>query len=158
MRHIYIIALLGLCSCTQMRYNIAKRHLDKIGLEICDTVTIHDTTVVTESRTDTLLRINEISHDTVIIREGQSEVKYFYNTHDSTIYIEGKCHDTLIIEEREGQAKVVCDKCKARGEELVLQYVIKQESSKKVDNLKTSSLISLTVALKSSLIVALFID
>ena len=106
-KYIALLLLLGLCSCTQMRYNIAKRHLDKIGLEVCDTVTIHDTTVVTESRTDTVLRISEITHDTVIIREGQSEVKYFYNTHDSTIYIEGKCHDTIIIEERDGQDKFI---------------------------------------------------
>ena len=95
------------CSCSTMRYNIAQRHLDKIGLEICDTITIHDTTVITESRIDTVLRINEITHDTVIIREGQSEVRYFYNTHDSTIFIEGKCHDTIIVKDRSAQVRTV---------------------------------------------------
>lgn len=100
----YILAIIILLpSCAQMRYNIAKRHLDKIGLEICDTVTIHDTTVITESHVDTVLKINTTHSDTVIIREGQSEVKYFYNNTDSTIYIEGKCHDTTIVNERTKQ-------------------------------------------------------
>lgn len=111
-KHIALLLMVGtlmsLPSCNYLSHkSIAKRHLDKIGLEICDTVTIHDTTVVTESRTDTVLSLKEVMHDTVIIREGQSEVKYFYNTHDSTIYIEGKCHDTTIVVEREGQTNVV---------------------------------------------------
>ena len=105
---ILLVVSIFLTSCSYFSHqSIAQRHLDKIGLEVCDTVTIHDTTVVTESRTDTVLRISEISHDTIIIREGQSEVKYFYNTHDSTIYIEGKCHDTIIVDEREVQTRVV---------------------------------------------------
>jgi hypothetical protein len=105
---VMIIAIIFInTSCAQMRYNIAKRHLDKIGLEVCDTITIHDTTTITESSVDTVLKVNTTHSDTVIIREGQSEVKYFYNTKDSTIFIQGKCHDTTVVIERVGQAKVV---------------------------------------------------
>lgn len=100
--------LMSLTSCNYLSHkSIAQRHLDKIGLEICDTVTIHDTTTINESRVDTVLSLKESHSDTVIIREGQSEVRYFYNYHDSTIYIEGKCHDTVLVKEREGQAKIV---------------------------------------------------
>jgi hypothetical protein len=104
---VMIIAIVFInTSCAQMRYDIAKRHLDKIGLEVCDTITIHDTTTITESSVDTVLKVNTTHSDTVIIREGQSEVKYFYNTKDSTIFIEGKCHDTTVVIERAVQMKV----------------------------------------------------
>jgi hypothetical protein len=105
---VMIIAIVFInTSCAQMRYKIAKRHLDKIGLEVCDTITIHDTTTITQSSVDTVLKVNTTHSDTVIIREGQSEVKYFYSTKDSTIFIEGKCHDTTVVIERVGQTKVV---------------------------------------------------
>jgi hypothetical protein len=39
---------------------------------------------------------NYLVKDTVIIREGGLTMKYFYNTHDSTVYLSGKC-DTIYI-------------------------------------------------------------
>lgn len=36
------------------------------------------------------------THDTVRINNDRLHIKYFYNNHDSTVYIQGKC-DSLIV-------------------------------------------------------------
>jgi hypothetical protein len=92
-----LLILLLLGSCT------AQKHLDLAlkkdpNLLKSDTVITHDTVVTKEVTTDTLLDATEI-HDTITIREEKLTMKYYYNTHDSTVYLEGKCdRDTLIIE------------------------------------------------------------
>jgi hypothetical protein len=37
-----------------------------------------------------------LQKDTVIIKEGGLTMRYYYNTHDSTIYLSGKC-DTIFV-------------------------------------------------------------
>lgn len=55
--------------------------------------TIIDTILVSGSRTDTLLQIRTLvsSRDTIVIREKQLLQKFFYNIHDSTVYLSGEC-------------------------------------------------------------------
>ena len=80
-------------SCT------CERKLDKVlkkcpELLVNDTIKIRDTIVINGVQKDTIF--NYLVKDTVIIREGGLTMKYFYNTHDSTIYLSGKC-DTIYI-------------------------------------------------------------
>lgn len=60
-----------------------------------DTVYRYDTTFVRESRKDTVFHY--LQKDTVIVHEGRLTMKYFYNTHDSTIYLNGKCDTVFIV-------------------------------------------------------------
>lgn len=88
-----IITLLLAYSCT------CERKLDKVlkkcpELLLNDTIRIRDTIVINGVQKDTIF--NYLVKDTVIIREGGLTMKYFYNTHDSTIYLSGKC-DTIYI-------------------------------------------------------------
>lgn len=80
-------------SCT------CERKLDKVlkkcpELLVNDTIKIRDTIVINGVQKDTIF--NYLVKDTVIIREGGLTMKYFYNTHDSTVYLSGKC-DTIYI-------------------------------------------------------------
>lgn len=57
-----------------------------------DTLTLHDTITTERTIKDTLFKHTK---DTVVLKEKNLTVKYFYNTKDSTIYLQGKC-DTII--------------------------------------------------------------
>ena len=57
-----------------------------------DTLTLHDTITTERTIKDTLFKH---SRDTVVLKQNNLTVKYFYNTKDSTIYLQGKC-DTII--------------------------------------------------------------
>lgn len=59
-----------------------------------DTIHIHDTIVVNGVQKDTIFHY--LQKDTVIIREGGLTMRYYYNTHDSTVYLSGKC-DTIFV-------------------------------------------------------------
>jgi hypothetical protein len=63
-----------------------------------DTIRSHDTIYIKESRVDTLFKK---STDTVRINNDRLHIKYFYNSHDSTVYIQGKCdQDTIVVEKQ----------------------------------------------------------
>lgn len=57
-----------------------------------DTLTLHDTIKTERTIKDTLFKHTK---DTVVLKQNNLTVKYFYNTKDSTIYLQGKC-DTII--------------------------------------------------------------
>ena len=57
-----------------------------------DTLTLHDTIKTERTIKDTLFKHTK---DTVVLKQNNLTVKYFYNTKDSTIYLQGKC-DTVI--------------------------------------------------------------
>lgn len=57
-----------------------------------DTLTLHDTITTERTIKDTLFKY---SKDTVVLKQNNLTVKYFYNTKDSTIYLQGKC-DTIV--------------------------------------------------------------
>ena len=62
-----------------------------------DTVRVKDTVYVPSVQTDTIFKYYQ--KDTVIIREGKLTMKYYYNNHDSTVYLSGKCDTLNIIRE-----------------------------------------------------------
>lgn len=80
--------ILSSCSCNW--------HLDKAAKKcgshvIRDTIHIRDTVIIKSDLKDTIFKHTHFYHDTTILREGRLTVKYFYNTHDSTVYLAGKC-------------------------------------------------------------------
>lgn len=73
---------------------LAKKH----DLIVSDTLLIKDSVYIPKVTHDTLERI--ITHDTVhIIDNSRMTVKYYIK--DSTIYVQGTCHDTTIVREVE---------------------------------------------------------
>jgi len=64
---------------------------------LTDTIYRHDTTFIRSVQTNTVFQYNQ--KDTVVIKEGRLTMKYFYNTHDSTVYLNGKCDTIRIIKE-----------------------------------------------------------
>lgn len=58
-----------------------------------DTIWKVDTIKIEKSSKDTLFYFNQ--KDTLIIREGQLRMKYFY--HDSMVYLKGECVDTSVV-------------------------------------------------------------
>lgn len=89
---IIITALLAFsCTCEQKLNRLVKKCPSLIK---GDTITIHDTIVVNGVQKDTIFHY--LQKDTVIIKEGGLTMRYYYNTHDSTIYLSGKC-DTVFV-------------------------------------------------------------
>ena len=77
------------CSCN---YHL-KKVQSKCGFTTkVDTLTLHDTIKTERTIKDTLFKHTK---DTVVLKQNNLTVKYFYNTKDSTIYLQGKC-DTVI--------------------------------------------------------------
>lgn len=90
-----LIALFALsissCSCDYHASRIAKR----CGASQIDTITHRDSIFINKIEKDTVFKFG-LKRDTVVLKQNKLTVKYFYNTHDSTIYIQGKC-DSIII-------------------------------------------------------------
>lgn len=91
MKHLLIIISLFFASCS-CNYHL-KKVQSKCGYTTkTDTLTLHDTITTERTIKDTLFKY---SSDTVVLKQNNLTVKYFYNTKDSTIYLQGKC-DTII--------------------------------------------------------------
>lgn len=91
MKHLLIIISVFLNSCSCNYY--LKKVQSKCGYTSkTDTLTLHDTITTERTIKDTLFKY---SSDTVVLKQNNLTVKYFYNTKDSTIYLQGKC-DTII--------------------------------------------------------------
>ena len=86
-----LIWLVTSCSCTYHSKQVKK----KCGV-VTDTLRITDTVITKLVQTDTVFNIHKI-RDTLTIFKDKIRVKYFYNTKDSTIYIQGKCLSDTII-------------------------------------------------------------
>ena len=89
---IAIICVLASCSC--------EYHLDKINKKcgkqaFTDTLLVHDTLITKEVKKDTIFKY--FQRDTVIIREGKLTMKYYYQSHDSTVYLKGECASDTIV-------------------------------------------------------------
>jgi hypothetical protein len=91
----YLFALLFVlfisCSPKQKLSLLLKRHPELIKQ---DTVHKIDTIVINGHRLDTVFYYKQT--DTIIKKENGITLKYFYNTRDSTVYLEGK-RDTIVI-------------------------------------------------------------
>ena len=88
---ILIIALSG-CSC-DYHYNRLSKKCDLKK----DTLVVYVTEITKSVTKDTVFKY--YSRDTVVVREGKLTMKYFYNSHDSTVYLNGKCAPDTIIRE-----------------------------------------------------------
>ena len=96
MARIAALLLLFLSSCSCEYYlNKAK---SKCGFTTkTDTVYKKDSVFVDRVTKDTLFKY--FQRDTVIVREGRLTMKYYYNSHDSTVYLNGKCDTVKIVRE-----------------------------------------------------------
>lgn len=89
-----LIAVLNSCTCD---YHLRKAK-SKCGYSLkTDTIYRNDTTFVNRVQKDKVF--NFYSRDTVVVKEGRLTMKYFYNTHDSTVYLKGQCDTIRIIKE-----------------------------------------------------------
>lgn len=90
MKYLVILSLfMASCGCNY--------HMNKVKSKCgfttkVDTLTLHDTITTERTIKDTLFKHTK---DTVVLKQNNLTVKYFYNTKDSTIYLQGKC-DTII--------------------------------------------------------------
>ncbi|MDX1373112.1 MAG: hypothetical protein R3321_11610 [Nitrososphaeraceae archaeon] len=96
-----ILCLVAGTSCLSPKQRAEKkiqRLAKKHDLIVSDTLLIKDSVYVPEVTHNTTERI--ITHDTVrIIDNSRMTVKYYIK--DSTIYVQGTCHDTTIVKEVE---------------------------------------------------------
>jgi len=98
MMAILVIMAIVLCSC-DCNWHLAQIK-KKCGNHLqSDTIRIHDTLFVKESRVDTLFKWTKTS-DTVRLNNDRLHVKYFYYNHDSTVYIQGKCESLTIYRDK----------------------------------------------------------
>ena len=89
-----ILFFLNSCSCD---YHLRKAK-SKCGYTTkTDTVYRNDTTFINRVTKDTVF--NYYSRDTVVIKEGRLTMKYFYNSHDSTVYLKGQCDTVRIVKQ-----------------------------------------------------------
>jgi hypothetical protein len=79
----------------QKLQRLIKKHPELVKV---DTVWQIDTVIVKEVKKDTVFSLFE-SHDTVTIIKDKLTIKHFYNKHDSTVYLSGKCDTDTIIKE-----------------------------------------------------------
>ena len=91
-----VICLVPSCTCESKLARIKKNCPE---LLVKDTLRFKDTIYTQKVTKDTLFKFSHTRSDTVIVKEGQMTVKYFYNTKDSTIYLSGKCDTIRIIKE-----------------------------------------------------------
>lgn len=62
-----------------------------------DTIYRKDSILIDRVAKDTVFKY--FSRDTVVVREGRLTMKYFYNSHDSTVYLNGKCDTIKVVKE-----------------------------------------------------------
>jgi len=90
-----ITSLMASCGC---EYRLKKAR-QKCGFTT-ETTIVHDTININKVETDTLFKFYHTQKDTTIIRQGRLEMRYFYNTKDSTIFLSGKCDSLKVIVEK----------------------------------------------------------
>ena len=91
---IAVMFLVALNSCT-CDYHLRKAKSKCGYTSKTDTIYRNDTTFVNRVQKDTVF--NFYSRDTVVVKEGRLTMKYFYNSHDSTVYLKGQCDTVFIV-------------------------------------------------------------
>jgi hypothetical protein len=92
-----LISLVVLCSRCDCNYHLKKAKQKCNKSLLTDTVYKKDTTFIRSVETNTVFHYSQ--KDTVVVKEGRLTVKYFYNSHDSTVFLSGKCDTIKIIKE-----------------------------------------------------------
>lgn len=90
---ILLVTAISLHSCS-CNWHLKKAR-NKCGYT-SDTIFKTVEVTVPKIETDTVFKEYFTQRDTVIVREGRLTMKYYYNTHDSTVYLSGKC-DTVKV-------------------------------------------------------------
>ena len=88
--------MLSSCGCNYHLKKVEKKCGYSTSTEV---VTFHDTIYTKRVVKDTIFSFTN-SSDTVILKQDNLQIKYFYNTHDSTVYIKGECKTDTIYKDR----------------------------------------------------------
>lgn len=93
---VVLVIIMNGCSCD---YHLRKAGNKCGNNRMSDTIIVHDTIVTNSVSRDTTFYYK--TKDSIIVREGKLVLKYFYNIHDSTVYLKGKClPDTVFYEKQ----------------------------------------------------------
>lgn len=93
---LFVMFVATSCNCNYYLSKIKKKCGNHAQL---DTLRIHDTIFVKSSKIDTLFKWTRTS-DTIHLNNDRLHIKYFYNNHDSTIYLAGKCDSLTIYKDK----------------------------------------------------------
>lgn len=91
-----VTLMLSSCGCNYHLKKVKKKCGYSTSTEV---VTFHDTIYTERIVKDTIFSFTN-SSDTVILKQDNLQIKYFYNTHDSTVYIKGECKTDTIYKDR----------------------------------------------------------
>lgn len=91
-----VTLMLSSCGCNYHLKKVEKKCGYSTSTEV---VTFHDTIYTERVVKDTIFSFTN-SSDTVILKQDNLQIKYFYNTHDSTVYIKGECKTDTIYKDR----------------------------------------------------------
>lgn len=89
---IMLMLFLNSCSAEKRLARLLRHHP---GLVKVDTVWGKDTIVIRERRIDTLFYYAQT--DTIIKEQNGAVIKYYFNSSDSTVFLEGKCKGDTIV-------------------------------------------------------------
>ena len=96
LRALFIAIGLSSCGCN---YHLKKAEKKCGYTTSASVITVHDTIYTERIVKDTIFSFTN-SSDTVILKQNNLQIKYFYNTHDSTVYIKGECKTDTIYKDR----------------------------------------------------------
>ena len=91
-----VTLMLSSCGCNWHLKKVEKKCGYSTSTEV---VTFHDTIYTERIVKDTIFSFTN-SSDTVILKQDNLQIKYYYNTHDSTVYIKGECKTDTIYKDR----------------------------------------------------------
>jgi hypothetical protein len=93
---LFIVIGLSSCGCN---YHLKKAE-KKCGYSTStEVVTIRDTIYTDRVVKDTIFSFTN-SSDTIVLKQNNLQIKYYYNSHDSTVYIKGECKTDTIYKDR----------------------------------------------------------
>ena len=97
---VFIVVLIIICNSCSCDYHLRKAKSKCNQTALSDTLIIHDTIVTKGVQRDTIFK-HHVQKDTVFVHDGQLVMKYYYNIHDSTVYLKGQCLPDTVFYERQ---------------------------------------------------------
>lgn len=88
-----LVMMMAAFSCSPEK-RLARLLRKNPGLIKVDTIWKKDSIIIRERRVDTLFYYKQ--YDTIIKEQNGAVIKYYYNSSDSTVYLEGKCKGDTI--------------------------------------------------------------
>lgn len=90
-----ILVIFSACNPGQRLAHLIKRHPELVKT---DTIKVRDTIIVPGVKKDSTFYYR--TSDTVTLKQNRLEMKYYFNTKDSTVYISGKCKTDTLYKDR----------------------------------------------------------